>query len=114
MYDCPFCRVVASDPDTLTENEMVMAIRDRNPQAPVHALLISKRHHDNMVECDDPAVLLSLMLVAREVADELRLKDGFRLVVNTGAKHAGQQVEHLHAHLLAGRPLGDIATPEPK
>jgi histidine triad (HIT) family protein len=85
-----------------------VAIRDVNPQAPTHVLLLPRRHVaslDAMSEADQ-ALLGSLLLGAAEIARRLgEASKGYRLVINTGA-NGGQTVDHLHVHLLAGRPVG--------
>lgn len=106
---CLFCRIVRGDiPATiLAESDTALAFRDVNPQAPLHALVIPKRHVASLAEAaDDPALVGELSRLAVQVAREAGVAEsGFRTVVNTGAD-AGQTVFHLHLHLLAGRPLG--------
>jgi len=92
--------------DIVYEDEVCLAFRDINPQAPVHVLLIPKREIPRLADAGDcdQALLGHLMLAAGKVARQLGVEDAFRLVVNNGAG-AGQTVFHLHLHLLAGRPL---------
>ncbi len=92
--------------DIVHEDEHCIAFRDINPQAPVHVLIIPRKEIRNVAEMDDEdsPLLGHLLLTARNIARELGLDDGFRLVVNNGAK-AGQTVWHLHVHLLGGRSL---------
>lgn len=106
---CLFCRIVNRElPATiLFENDEVLAFADLNPQAPVHALVIPKRHLasvDASAEAD--ALLLGKVLLgARQVARDAGLAEGgYRLVTNNG-EGAGQSVFHLHVHVLGGRPL---------
>ncbi len=91
--------------DILYEDELCLAFRDINPQAPVHVLLIPKKPIPKLMhaESDDQALLGHLMLKAPEVAKLLGLED-FRLVVNHG-ELAGQTVFHLHLHIIGGREL---------
>jgi histidine triad (HIT) family protein len=105
MSECVFCNVVSGVYGTefLYQDDLVVAFRDVRPQAPVHVLLVPRRHTPSLVETDDPALLGALLSAARTVAGQLGVTD-FRVVINTGA-HAGQSVFHLHVHLLAGRPL---------
>ena len=94
--------------DIVCEDEEAVAIRDINPQAPTHILIIPKtvipRIHQARKE--HAALLGRLLLFARRVAEDQQLdRRGYRLVINNGPD-AGESVPHLHIHLLAGRPLG--------
>jgi histidine triad (HIT) family protein len=92
--------------DIVYEDELCLAFRDINPQAPTHVLLIPKKEIDKLsnARSEDQALLGHLLLAAGKVANQLGVGDAFRLVVNNGAP-AGQSVFHLHLHLLAGRKL---------
>jgi histidine triad (HIT) family protein len=92
--------------DIVYEDDLCLAFRDINPQAPTHVLLIPKREIDRLANArgEDQALLGHLMLAAGKVAKQLGVGDAFRLVVNNGAQ-AGQSVFHLHLHILAGRKL---------
>ncbi len=107
--DCLFCRIAAGEiPVTrLYDDADAMAFADIHPQAPVHVLVIPKRHiasHAATLPAD-AALLGKLLGAAGEVARAQGLEGGYRLVVNTGAD-GGQTVEHLHIHVLGGRRLG--------
>ena len=104
--DCLFCKIVEGKipADKVAEDEAWLAFKDINAQAPAHALVIPKNHVANVTELDDAVELGSLFQAACQVAKQLNLKEGFRLVVNTGS-HGGQTVFHLHIHILGGRPL---------
>jgi histidine triad (HIT) family protein len=88
------------------EDDLVLAIRDINPQAPVHVLIVPKKLIPRIAEAeaDDQQLLGHLLLKAAEVAKKLDLKSGFRLVINNGAD-GGETVPHLHVHILGGRHL---------
>ena len=86
------------------EDESVLAFNDISPAAPTHILVIPKKHVANVKECKDAGELGSLFKAATRVAEEEKLEEGFRLVVNTG-DHGGQTVFHVHIHILGGRPL---------
>jgi histidine triad (HIT) family protein len=92
--------------DIVYEDDLCLAFRDINPQAPTHVLLIPKKEIDRLsnARSEDQALLGHLLLAAGRVAKKLGVGDAFRLVVNNGAP-AGQSVFHLHLHLLAGRKL---------
>ncbi|MDR2981234.1 MAG: histidine triad nucleotide-binding protein [Puniceicoccales bacterium] len=88
------------------EDDLCFAIRDINPQAPTHLLVIPKRLIPRVAESssDDVDVLGHLVVTSGKIARDLGLANGFRLVINNG-KQAGETVPHLHVHLLAGRPM---------
>ncbi len=109
MTDCPFCRIVAGDipADIVWESDRALAFRDINPQAPVHVLVIPRRHHANVTDLagSDPALAADLMAAAAAVAGAEGLTEsGYRVVLNTGPD-AGQTVHHVHAHVLGGRRI---------
>ena len=106
--DCIFCKIIAKQIPAKVEfeNDSVIVIQDINPQAPVHLLLIPKKHIAevaNMSE-SDRAMIGDLIFRAKEMARERKLEEGYRLVFNNGVK-AGQSVFHIHLHLLAGRVM---------
>ena len=88
------------------EDDLVLAIRDINPQAPVHVLMFPKKPVTRIAEAtpDDHKLLGHILLKAAEVAKKLDLKSGYRLVINNGAD-GGETVEHLHIHILGGRHM---------
>ncbi len=106
--DCLFCRIVAGDiPSTrLHEDDLVIAIRDINPQAPTHVLVLPAAHvasAADLTDADGP-LLGRLFAVAAELATREGLDGGWRLVSNVG-DDGGQTVDHLHVHLLGGRSM---------
>jgi len=92
--------------DIVYEDELCLAFRDINPQAPTHVLIIPKQEIAKLADAKaaDQALLGHLLLAANKIARQLGVENAFRLVVNNGAD-AGQSVFHLHVHLLAGRPF---------
>ena len=92
--------------DIVYEDELCLAFRDINPQAPTHVLVVPKKEIPTLSDAvaDDQALLGHLMLAAGKIARSLGMGEAFRLVVNNGAE-AGQSVFHLHLHILAGRKL---------
>jgi histidine triad (HIT) family protein len=106
---CLFCRIAArAIPARLAhEDEHTMAFHDIDPRAPVHVLIIPRKHIAAVDRLDaaDAELMGRLFIVARGLARDLGVADsGYRLVVNSGAD-AGQSVDHIHMHLLGGRPL---------
>ncbi len=92
--------------DIVYEDDLCLAFRDVNPQAPVHVLLIPKRPIASLNELhsEDAGLCGHLLLTVPKVAAQLGLNGGYRTVVNTGT-HGGQTVYHLHIHILGGRDL---------
>ena len=105
--DCLFCRIVAGGipAKLLAESEDCVAFRDIDPKAPVHVLVIPRKHVSSLDAVDDPVLLGRIGMMAAQVArDEGIAASGYRAVVNTGPA-AGQSVAHLHMHVLGGRKL---------
>ena len=107
---CVFCEIVAGRRPArkVFEDEEVFAFHDIHPQAPVHVLVVPKRHIESLIAAapEDEALLGRLVRAARDLAGKLNVaKRGFRLVFNCG-EHAGYSVFHIHLHLLGGRILG--------
>ncbi|KAF0240748.1 MAG: Hit-like protein involved in cell-cycle [Planctomycetota bacterium] len=105
---CIFCRIIAGELASakVLENDDVLAIRDRAPQAPVHVLVMPKRHVSTLAELDDERIAAALLKGVRDVAVQEGLRE-FRTIANTGAS-SGQTVFHLHLHVLGGRALGAL------
>lgn len=105
--DCLFCRIVsgAIPAKIVAQSDDCIAFRDIDPQAPVHVLVIPRRHIASLDALDDPALLGPLAAMAAKVAREEGVaSSGYRAVINTGAD-AGQSVAHLHMHVLGGRRM---------
>lgn len=111
MSDCIFCKIVAGQIpcNKVYEDDDVLAFHDINPAAPVHFMIIPKAHVASLAECTDAhnEILGKILLLAPKLAMEQGLSTGFRTSINTG-KGGGQEVFHLHVHVLGGsgpRPL---------
>jgi histidine triad (HIT) family protein len=109
MDNCLFCKIINKKiPARIVyEDEQILAFEDINPQAPVHVLLIPKDHlvSLNALQEDKRHVIGHVFIKARDIAGEKGIKEsGYRIVLNTG-KDSGQEVFHLHFHLLGGRPM---------
>ncbi len=106
---CLFCKIIAGEipSDTVHEDEVVVAFNDINPVAPVHQLIVPRRHVESAADLtvDDAPMLGQLFDVAARLAAAAGLPDsGYRLVSNVGAD-GGQSVPHLHVHLIGGRRM---------
>ncbi|HIO91486.1 MAG TPA: histidine triad nucleotide-binding protein [Leucothrix mucor] len=109
MSDCLFCKIINGDipSQTIYEDDEVFAFRDLNAQAPLHVLIIPKKHIStiNDLQVEDAELVGKLYLAAKKIAaDEGYSDEGYRVVMNCG-EAAGQSVFHIHLHLLAGRTL---------
>ena len=108
MTDCLFCKIVSGEISSskVFENEEFLAFNDLDPKAPIHILVIPKKHFDNIsdLSVSDEKLTAGLMSTASKIANQEKLSKGFRIVINTGLE-GGQSVFHVHAHVLGGRSL---------
>lgn len=109
MSDCLFCKMVSGDitPDIVYETDTVLAFRDINPRAPVHVLVIPKKHIATLddIEDQDSALMGEIIQAAKKIAQaEGIAESGYRTVFNCKGD-GGQEVYHIHLHLLGGRAL---------
>ena len=106
--DCLFCAIIKGDiPSTkVYEDEYAYAFRDINPAAPVHILVIPKKHIDsiNRVDSDNISIVAEVINAIPIVAKECGLENGYRVITNVG-EDGGQSVKHLHFHILGGEKL---------
>lgn len=110
MPECIFCRIAEKEiqAGVIHEDDVCLAFKDVHPQAPFHALVIPKQHIVNLLEATEKeaGLLGHLLLVCNEVAKEAGVAErGFRVVTNSNAE-SGQSIDHLHFHVLGGRPMG--------
>lgn len=126
--DCVFCKIIdkmmvntGDEPSIVYSDDFVVAFRAREPVAPVHVLIVPRKHIASLYEIahvaggdgrDHQANVVAAdighaLVVASAVARKFELTNGYRVVVNTG-EDAGQTVKHFHLHLLGGRKLGDL------
>jgi len=105
--DCIFCRIAsgAVPAAPIYQSAEVMAIRDINPQAPTHLLIMPREHVSGILQVDpDSPIWRAMLRAVHEIAGSAQVADGFRLVINNGS-NGGQTVKHLHMHMLGGRAL---------
>jgi histidine triad (HIT) family protein len=110
MSDCIFCKIGAKQIQAMVvfEDDDLLAFRDINPQAPVHILIIPKKHVGSVNDFDAADTLLigRMVTAAKQLAKQEKIaSSGYRLIFNTGAD-GGQSVSHVHLHLLGGRHMG--------
>ncbi|MDP6838474.1 MAG: HIT domain-containing protein [Planctomycetota bacterium] len=104
---CLFCDLINGvlPCDPLYRDDEVLVLRDIAPQAPTHLLVVPVEHVTSLWELEDEALAGKLLATAARMAREAELADGWRLIVNT-RRHGGQEVPHVHLHVIGGRPLG--------
>jgi histidine triad (HIT) family protein len=111
MADCVFCQIVAGKipGDIVFQDESVLAFKDIHPKAPVHVLIIPKKHIVSLAEIarEDLPVAAHMLEVANSVAQKLGTGKAYKLITNTGSE-AGQVVMHLHMHLLGGKKINSL------
>lgn len=111
MEDCLFCKIVKGEipSNKVYEDEEIVAFYDINPAAPIHILVIPKKHIVSLaeIEKEDEILLGRMHHVINQIADEKGFKEkGYRVIINCG-EDGGQEVKHLHFHILAGTKLGE-------
>ena len=106
MQDCIFCKIANGEIPTtkVYEDESVVAFNDLNPQAPIHILVIPKKHYSNVLDVEKNDNIISKIYNAINIISEQQgfKKDGFRVINNCG-ENAGQTVMHMHFHIIAGK-----------
>jgi histidine triad (HIT) family protein len=117
MKDCIFCKIIAKKipAEILYEDDLVLAFPNVHPIAPVHVLVIPKKHIESVNDLEmneeNEKVAGRLILVARKIAEEKGIDEkGFKLLIRTGS-HGGQEVPHIHLHLLGGAKLSENIKP---
>ena len=109
--DCIFCKIIKGEipSSKVYEDEEILAFNDINPAAPIHVLVIPKKHIESLAHMEegDEKIVGKIYKVINEIAEKQRFKEkGYRVIVNCG-KDGGQEVGHLHFHLLAGTQFGE-------
>ena len=103
MEDCIFCKIIsgAFGTEFVHENEYAVVFKDINPKADTHLLVVPREHVESLNELDDEFLLGKLMMTVKETTKKLSIKS-YKTLINTG-KEAGQEVFHLHIHILSGK-----------
>ena len=105
MADCIFCKIASGEipAQIVYKDDEFVAFRDINPQAPVHILIIPRKHIPKLYDTEDEKLLGKMLVLANEIAKKEGIsEEGYRIVINTN-RNAGQSIDHLHLHLLGGR-----------
>ena len=111
MEECLFCKIIKGEIPCkkVYEDEEILAFHDINPAAPIHILVIPKKHITSLAHLkeEDEKIVGRIYTVINQIAEKDQFKeDGYRVIVNCG-KNGGQEVMHLHFHILAGKQLGE-------
>lgn len=111
MEDCIFCKIIRKEipSEIVYEDEKVIAFNDINPAAPIHILVVPKKHIATLLEVpeEDNVLISYIYKIINKIAKEKGFEQkGFRIIANCG-KDSGQEVMHIHFHVLAGKKLGD-------
>ena len=109
MADCLFCKIISKESsiEILFEDDEVLVFKDINPQAPIHFLIVPKKHNStiNDLQQEDEKITGKIILTAQSLAKQENIdENGYRLVFNCNSE-GGQEVYHIHLHLLGGRPM---------
>ncbi len=110
MENCVFCKIIKGEipSEKVYEDDEIFAFKDINPVAPIHILVIPKKHIETLLEVteEDSKLIAKIYMAINKIAKDLGIeKDGFRVVANCG-RDSGQEVMHIHFHLLAGQKMG--------
>lgn len=102
---CIFCQIVSRQlpAEIIFEDEDLMVFKDINPSAPIHLLIVSKKHFDSLNALDDKnaGIVAKMAMTGKRIAEQQNTQNGYRLLINTG-REAGQVIFHLHMHLMGG------------
>jgi|SRR3990170_7009869 len=112
MKDCLFCKIASKELSSKIEYEDndLVAFKDIHPKAPVHILIVPKKHISSVADLNDADEILmgKMIMVAKKIAEEKGIaKNGYKLIFNVRS-HGGQIIDHIHLHLLGGEPIGKI------
>ena len=115
MEECIFCKIAQKQipADIVYEDEEVIAFRDAHPIAPVHILVIPKKHIASVVDIsgEDTMLMGKLIATAKKIAEDLKISEkGYKLLIRVG-EHGGQEEEHIHLHLIGGARLSENIRP---
>lgn len=107
MSDCIFCKIANKEinSEIVYENKNVVAFKDLNPKAKIHILIVPKKHYETILDLDEKEIMEDMLTAVKEIAKEYKIEEeGFRLI-NNCKEYGGQEVMHLHIHMLGGEKL---------
>lgn len=107
MSDCIFCKIANKEinSEIVYENKNVVAFKDLNPKAKIHILIVPKKHYETILDLDEKEIMEDMLTAVKEIAKEYKIEeDGFR-IINNCKEYGGQEVMHLHIHMLGGEKL---------
>jgi histidine triad (HIT) family protein len=109
MNECLFCKLANANDNLVWQNDWAAAFKDIHPKAPVHILIVPKKHVRSLDDLNDVELAGHLLLAVKEVAQAVGVSGNYRVAINVG-RPAGQIIDHLHLHLLGPRPDQSYAT----
>ena len=106
MSDCIFCKIANKEinSEIVYENKNVVAFKDLNPKAKIHILIFPKKHYETILDLDEKEIMEDMLTAVKEIAKKYEMEEGFRLI-NNCKEYGGQEVMHLHIHMLGGEKL---------
>lgn len=106
MSDCIFCKIANKEinSEIVYENKNVVAFKDLNPKAKIHILIVPKKHYETILDLDEKEIMEDMLIAVKEIAKKYEMEEGFRLI-NNCKEYGGQEVMHLHIHMLGGEKL---------
>lgn len=107
MSDCIFCKIANKEinSEIVYENKNVVAFKDLNPKAKIHILIVPKKHYETILDLDEKEIMEDMLTAVKEIAKKYEMEEeGFRLI-NNCKEYGGQEVMHLHIHMLGGEKL---------
>ena len=111
MVDCIFCKIINKDipAEIVAENDEIIAFKDLHPLAPVHILIIPKEHIQTIDDLEDrhESLMGKMILTAKKIARDKKISEGGYKLLFRVKKHGGQEVDHIHLHLIGGAPLAE-------
>lgn len=107
MSDCIFCKIANKEinSEIVYENKNVVAFKDLNPKAKIHILIVPKKHYETILDLDEKEIMEDMLTAVKEIAKKYEMEEGFRLI-NNCKEYGGQEVMHLHIHML-GRKVNN-------
>ena len=109
MSDCIFCKIANKEinSEIVYENKNVVAFKDLNPKAKIHILIVPKKHYETILDLDEKEIMEDMLTAVKEIAKKYEMEEeGFRLI-NNCKEYGGQEVMHLHIHMLGGRKVNN-------
>ena len=107
MSDCIFCKIANKEinSEIVYENKNVVAFKDLNPKAKIHILIVPKKHYETILDLDEKEIMEDMLTAVKEIAKEYKIEEEPVRLINNCKEYGGQEVMHLHIHMLGGEKL---------